>query len=92
MPLRRGSRISPTDAPRFRMRSMNLVKKLMSWWRGPTDPETLASEAERQRLEARRETIKVSQSLPAKQTGASLLSAPTPDLLDPESEDSHRSG
>ena len=71
---------------------MKLVKKLMSWWRGPTDPETLASEAEKQRQEARRETIKISQGFVGKQTGASLLSAPTPDLLDPESKDSHKSG
>lgn len=71
---------------------MNLVKKLTSWWRGPTDPETLASEAETQRQEARRETIKISQGLVGKQTGASLLSAPTPDLLDPGSEKSRKSG
>jgi hypothetical protein len=71
---------------------MNLAKKLMSWWRGPSDPETLASEAETQRQEARRETIKISQGFVGKQTGASLLSAPTPDLLDPHREDSHRSG
>jgi len=25
---------------------MNPVKKLISWWRGSNDPETLASEAE----------------------------------------------
>jgi hypothetical protein len=63
---------------------MNPVKKLISWWQGPTDPETLASEAETQRQEGRRETIKISQGFVGKQTGASLLSAPTPDLLDPD--------
>ena len=71
---------------------MNLVKRLMSWWRGPTDSETLASEAETQRQEARRQTIKISQGFVGKQTGASLISAPTPDLLDPEGKDSHKSG
>ncbi len=70
---------------------MNPVKKLMSWWRGPTDPETLASD-EAQRLDAaRRQTIRISQNTAAKQAGSSLLSAPTPDLLDPGREESHRS-
>lgn len=63
---------------------MNPVKKLMSWWRGSTDPETVAAEAERQRLQADRQTIRISQNTVAKQTGSSLLSAPTPDLLDPD--------
>jgi hypothetical protein len=63
---------------------VNPFKKLISWWRGSTDPETLASEAERQRLQADRQTIRISQNTVAKQTGSSLLSAPTPDLLDPD--------
>lgn len=63
---------------------MNPFKKLISWWRGSTDPETLASEAERQRLQVDRQTIRISQNTVAKQTGSSLLSAPTPDLLDPD--------
>lgn len=63
---------------------MNPVKKLMSWWRGSTDLETVAAEAERQRLQADRQTIRISQNTVAKQTGSSLLSAPTPDLLDPD--------
>jgi hypothetical protein len=70
---------------------MNLVKKLMSWWRGPTDPETLAREAERQRLEADRQTIRHSQNITAKGTADSLLSAPTPDVLHPGTEESHKS-
>src|SRR5215813_6224372 len=37
---------------------MNPVKKLMSWWRGPTDPETLAREAEDQRLQEDQQTIR----------------------------------
>ena len=66
---------------------MNLVKKVRAWWRGPTDPETVDA----QRLGAeRRQTIRISQNTAAKQTGSSLLSAPTPDLLDP-SEDAHKS-
>ena len=70
---------------------MNPVKKLISWWRGSTDPETLASEAERQRLQADRQTIRISQNTVAKQTGSSLLSAPTPDVLDPGSDHNHHS-
>ena len=68
---------------------MNPVKKLMSWWRGPTDPETLASD-EAQRLDAaRRQTIRISQNTAAKQAGSSLLSAPTPDVLDPGGDHGH---
>ena len=70
---------------------MNPVKKLVTWWRGPTDPDTLASEAENQRELARRQTIRISQNTTAKQTGSSLLSAPTPDLLDPDGKDRHNS-
>lgn len=69
---------------------MNLVKKLMSWWRGPTDPETLAREAEEQRLLADQHTIRVSQGMTGKATSASLASAPTPDLLHPGRQ-SHKS-
>jgi hypothetical protein len=65
---------------------MNPLKKLASWWRGPTDPETLASEAEQERLQARSQTIRISQNT-VEQTGSSLLSAPTPDLLAPGSEE-----
>jgi hypothetical protein len=71
---------------------MNPVKKLVLWWRGSTNPETSFSEAEAQRLEAeRRQTIRISQNTVAKQAGSSLLSAPTPDLLDPGREDRHKS-
>jgi hypothetical protein len=70
---------------------MNPLKKLLSWWRGPTDPETVASQAETQRLQAGRQTIRISQNTAAKQAGSSLLSAPTPDVLDPGSEHSHNS-
>ena len=70
---------------------MNPVQKLMSWWRGPTDPETLTREAEDQRLLGDRETIRISQGITGKGTSASLLSAPTPDVLHPGSEDSRKS-
>jgi hypothetical protein len=70
---------------------MNPLKKLMSWWRGPTDPETLASQAETQRLQARTQTIRISQNTVAKQAGSSLLSVPTPNVLDPGSEESNHS-
>ena len=70
---------------------MNPVKKLMSWWRGPTDPETLAREAENQRLQADQQTIRVSQNITAKGTSDSLLSAPTPDVLHPGSDHSPES-
>ncbi len=69
---------------------MHPVKKLMSWWRGPTDPATLAREAEEQRLLADRQTIRISQGITGKGTSASLLSAPTPDLLHPGSEENHK--
>ena len=68
---------------------MNPVKKLMSWWRGPTDSDTLALEEEAQRLGTRRDTIRISQNIAAKGTSGSLLDAPTPDVLDPGREDRH---
>ncbi len=69
---------------------MNPVQKLMSWWRGPTDPETLVLDAEEQRLRADQQTIRASQGITAKGTSASLLSAPTPDVLHPESDETAR--
>jgi hypothetical protein len=63
---------------------MNPVKKLVSWWRGPSDPETVALEAEAQRERDRRQTIRISQNMPGKGAGGSLLSAPTPDVLEPD--------
>jgi hypothetical protein len=57
----------------------------------PTDPETLAREAEEQRGQADRQTIRISQNLTAKGSADSLLSAPTPDLLHPGSDQSHKS-
>jgi hypothetical protein len=66
---------------------MNPIQKLKSWWRGPTDQESLAETAEAQRLSKRRDTIIGSQNTVAKQTGSSLLGAPTPDVLEPDSDD-----
>ena len=63
---------------------MNPLQKLLSWWRGPTDTDTLASEAESRRVQAGRQTIKHSQASVAKQAGGSLIAAPTPDVLDPQ--------
>jgi hypothetical protein len=72
---------------------MNPVKKLMSWWRGPSDPESTAAAAEAQRLRADRDTIRISQNTSATQSGNPnpILAAPTPDVLHPESEDSTES-
>ena len=67
---------------------MNPLKKLMSWWRGPTDPESVAATAEAQHLGFNRDTIRISQNTAVRmpQSPASLL--PTPDVLDPGSEKS----
>jgi hypothetical protein len=70
---------------------MNPLTKLKSWWRGSIDPETLAREAEDQEGRERRDMIRISQNVAAKGTSASLLSAPTPDVLDPGHEKSHHS-
>jgi hypothetical protein len=70
---------------------MNPVKTLTSWWRGPSDPETLALEAEEQRLHEDQQTIRLSQGITGKGTSASLLSAPTPDVLHPGSDESRKS-
>ena len=70
---------------------MNPVKKLISWWRGPTDPESLARDAETRRHQADSDTIRISQNIPGKGAGGSLLSAPTPDVLHPGRDDGHKS-
>jgi hypothetical protein len=68
---------------------MNPLKKLATWWRGPTDPDTLAQDETQRLEEERRQTIRVSQNMPGKGAGGSLASAPTPDMLDPGREDRH---
>ena len=70
---------------------MNPVQKLRSWWRGPSDPETLAREAEEQGRLEDRQTIKASQAMTAKGTSASLLSAPTPEVLHPGRDEDRKS-
>ena len=65
---------------------MNPVKKLMSWLRGPSDPE---SAAEGQRLREDRDTIRGSQNTGMTPFGSPTNVPPTPDVLDPRSEDSH---
>jgi hypothetical protein len=67
---------------------MNPVKKLMSWLRGPSDPE---SRAEARRLSEDRDTIKISQNTGTSGFGFPTNLPPTPDMLDPGSEDSRNS-
>ena len=67
---------------------MNPVKNLMSWLRGPSDPE---SRAEAQRLREARDTIRSSQNTGTSALGIPTNVPPTPDVLDPGSEDSHNS-
>ena len=64
---------------------MNPVKKLMSWLRGPSDPESV----EAARLREDRDTIRISQNTPGSQFGIPTNVPPTPDVLDPGREDSH---
>jgi hypothetical protein len=66
---------------------MNPLAKLKSWWRGPSDPESLAETGEAQQMSARRDTVIASQNTPAR-VPSSLLAAPTPDILDPDGDDS----
>jgi hypothetical protein len=65
---------------------MNPVMKLMSWLRGPSDPE---SRAEAQRLREDRDTIRISQNTGPSTFGFPTNVPPTPDVLDPGSEDSN---
>jgi hypothetical protein len=67
---------------------MNPVKKLMSWLRGPSDPE---SRAVARRLSEDRDTIKISQNTGTSAFGSPTNLPPTPDVLDPGSEDSRKS-
>jgi hypothetical protein len=69
---------------------MNPVKRLMSWLGGSTDPDAVA---EAQHLREDSDTIRISQNTPTTQFGnPNPLPAPTPDVLDPGSEDSHDHG
>jgi hypothetical protein len=62
---------------------MNPVKKLMSWLRGPSDPESVEAEHLRQD----RNTIRISQNTPMGPLGSPTNIPPTSDVLDPGSED-----
>jgi hypothetical protein len=64
---------------------MNPIQKLMSWWRGPTDPESLAETAEAKHLGVNRDTIRISQDTVARVPLSSPGLLPTPDVLDPTS-------
>jgi hypothetical protein len=68
---------------------MNPVKKLMSWLRGSSEPESVAEAAEAERLGEERDTIRISQNIPMSQMGSPTNIAPTRDVLDPGSEDRH---
>ena len=65
---------------------MNPVKKLMSWWRGPSDPESVESE----RLRHDRDTVRISQNTPMGALGSPTNIPPTSHVLDPGSEDDHK--
>jgi hypothetical protein len=66
---------------------LNPVKKLMSWLRGSSGPESFA---EAQRLREDRDTIRISQNTPTSQLGVPTNLPPTRDVLDPGAPD--RSG
>jgi hypothetical protein len=67
---------------------MNPVQKLMSWWRGPTDPESLAETDEAKHLGMNRDTIRISQDTAVRMPTSPASLLPTPDVLDPGSKDS----
>jgi hypothetical protein len=60
----------------------NLVSRVVSWWRGPSDPGSLATTAEAKHLGMNRDTIRISQETVVRvPLPPGLL--PTPDVLDP---------
>ena len=65
---------------------MNPVKKLMSWWRGTNDPESVESD----RLRQNRDTVRISQNTPMGPLGSPTNIPPTSDVLDPGSAENHR--
>ncbi len=67
---------------------MNPLQKLMSWWRGPTDPESMAATDEAKRSAVNRDTIRISQDTAVRMPTSPASLLPTPDVLDPKSEDS----
>ena len=67
---------------------MNPVEKLVSWLRGPGDPE---ARADAQRLRDDLDTIRISQNTGASGFGFPSNVPPTPDVLDPGRDDSRNS-
>ena len=67
---------------------MNPVQKLKSWWRGPTDAESLAETAEAKHLGMNRDTIRISQDTAVRMPTSPASLLPTSDVLDPGSKDS----
>jgi hypothetical protein len=71
---------------------MNPIKKLLQWWRGPTDQESLAETAEAKHLGMNRDTIRLSQDTAVRMPTYPADLLPTPDVLDPGSKDEGSSG
>lgn len=69
------------------MRAMNPLHKLRSWWRGPTDEESVAATAEAKQMGVDRDTIRVSQDTVARVPLSAPGLLPTPDVLDPGNQD-----
>jgi hypothetical protein len=70
---------------------MNPLEKLVSWWRGPTDPESVAATPDAQHAAVNRDTIRVSQDTVARVPMSPPGLLPTPDVLDPGHEDKSES-
>ena len=68
---------------------MNPVKRVMPWLRGSTDAGAVA---DAQRLRGDSDTIRISQNTPTTFGSPNPLLAPTPDVVDPGSEDGHKHG
>ena len=66
---------------------VNLLQKLKSWWRGPTDPDSVAAQPEADHMAVNRDTIRVSQDTVARVPMSPPGLLPTPDVLDPGSDD-----
>jgi len=67
---------------------MNSLQKLMSWWRGPSDPESVAATGEAKHLSMNRDTIRISQDTAVRMPTSPASLLPTPDVLDPRGEGS----
>ena len=67
---------------------MNPIEKLVSWLRGPSDPE---SRAVAQGVREDRDTIRISQNTGSSAFGVPTNVPPTPNVLDPGAKDSRNS-